>query len=526
MLSALHFEAVAPTLGTAPSRADVACFIGHVARRVGVPVPEPVKQQWRAAGWLGGPWTIDEQRYDDLLQLPVVLDSWEAFDRLYAWETRTLADGRVQRCASYLGASVRSFFANGGRRAVVVRTGDPWAYLGGNARSTRRVERLSRLLPRFDPTLRPFDPMAPDSWRGIEHLCGLPEVSHLCFPDLSDICAGEPPLPDVERAPPVPPEVFVECSHDEPPDPVDDALRFVQAPQLDVDGFAAWSRAIAGVCAFLDQHRRDVLLIGALPMAQASAVSVGSGVHSGADWLGFLRDVGVLELGAGADAQGTAASAFVQLGWPWLRSSRSRDLPQQLEPADGLLAGVLAANALTRGTFRSVAGTRLPDLSTVEPMPAFGLGPDSPTAQLAQRVCLLGPEPGGFAVLSDVTTSADIAWRQGGSRRLMATLRRAARQLGEEHIFEPNGPALWARLRDGIESLLDAFRAAGALGGNSAEEAYRVRCDRSTMSQNDLDNGRVRIEVSVLPAFAVERITFALDLAAGGSAASRLDEVA
>jgi hypothetical protein len=37
------------------------------------------------------------------------------------------------------------------------------------------------------------------------------------------------------------------------------------------------------------------------------------------------------------------------------------------------------------------------------------------------------------------------------------------------------------------------------------------------MSQNDLDNGRVRVEVSILPAAAVERITVVFDLAAAGS---------
>jgi hypothetical protein len=45
------------------------------------------------------------------------------------------------------------------------------------------------------------------------------------------------------------------------------------------------------------------------------------------------------------------------------------------------------------------------------------------------------------------------------------------------------------------------------------------------MTQNDLDNGRVRVEVTVLPASAIARITVSLALAAGGSDV-RLPEVA
>ena len=62
--------------------------------------------------------------------------------------------------------------------------------------------------------------------------------------------------------------------------------------------------------------------------------------------------------GARTAQPASAASAFVQLGWPWLATRRAADLPETLEPPDGLLAGLIAASALARGTFRSVAGTR------------------------------------------------------------------------------------------------------------------------------------------------------------------------
>jgi phage tail sheath protein FI len=58
-------------------------------------------------------------------------------------------------------------------------------------------------------------------------------------------------------------------------------------------------------------------------------------------------------------------------------------------------------------------------------------------------------------------------------------------------VFENNGPALWARVTDSIDSFLNSELAAGNLLGTSAADAYFVRCDRTTMTQNDLDNGRM-----------------------------------
>ena len=211
--------------------------------------------------------------------------------------------------------------------------------------------------------------------------------------------------------------------------------------------------------------------------------------------------------------------------WPWVRTTRSDDLPEGLEPAEGLLAGVLAANALDRGTYRSVAGRPLPMVVAPEPVPDLGMGPDSPAARLAERVCLIGPEPGGIRLLSDVTSSPDPAWRAGPVSRLMAVLVRAALRAGESDLFDANGPALWTRVRRDLEELLEGFFRAGALRATARDPAYEVRCDRSTMTQNDLDHGRVRAEITVQPAAPVERITVSLELASGGASA-RLPEVA
>jgi hypothetical protein len=524
VLSALRFQngATAST-GVVEHRADVACFIGYVARRSNAPLPNALRLRLQRAGWARGVWLSGSEatvnaRLESLDRIPVAVESWEEFDRLFAWDERQVVSGNRMRCATYLGAAVRAFFAHGGKRAYIVRVGNPWAYVGGS-RTVNRARRLATLVPQTR-----FDPLSPGSWRGVQHLYGLGDVSHVCLPDLTDVFAEDPTPPSAARETLSYPETFVECSAHEPTLPDDTPIERVSAPRLDIDGFEAWHTAIGRVRAFIDLWRRDTLLVAALPLPiPDAATATGATLHAQADWFGFLQRVGIL--GDDDTDDRRPRNALSQLLWPWLRTTRSTDLPQFLESPEGSFLGVLAANAISRGTFRSVAGTRLPDAIACVPTPELGQGDESPSTRLAQRVCLIGPQPEGIMILSDVTVAKRSGWRSGGASRLIAAILRAVARIGETAVFEPNGPELWARLKRDVEALLEAFRLAGGLGGVSAADAYDVRCDRSLMSQNDLDNGRVRVDVAVLPVASVEKITIALELRAS-SASGSLSEVA
>jgi hypothetical protein len=530
----LVFELATPSDDSDSNRADVACFIGFVKRRPDFALPDALHAQLAAGGWVDGAWRRPPAQIEGLLNLPVAIESWNLFDRLFAWEARPL-DGVDRVCATYLGAAVRSFFGRGGRRAIVIRVGDPWSFLESNeARDERRRERIRLMLPDFawrTSQTRPFEPHNPASWQGIHHLYGLRDPSMLLLPDLPDACMVEPPPPSVLVPRPPVPEGFVECSEDEAV-VIDSGLRRIPAPRLDSNGFAAWELAISSARAFLAdrRNRHEVLLVAALPLPDVDTRRVDGGghVHAQADMLAYLRRIGVLRNdGNLGDADEGMASAFVQLAWPWLRTQASEDMPEALEPPDGVLAGLIAASATLRGTFRSVAGdfsmARLRDVTDAEPVPSWDLGTDGPTWQLARHICVFAQSPDGWGLQSDVTTSPQEAWRFGGASRLMSTIVRAARAAGDAVAFGMNGPTLWAELRGTIEDLLMGFWLEGAFAGVSAAEAFSVRCDRSTMTQSDLDAGRLVVEISVRPAVSIERITVVLRVgnAVGGSTRAR-----
>ena len=101
------------------------------------------------------------------------------------------------------------------------------------------------------------------------------------------------------------------------------------------------------------------------------------------------------------------------LAWPWLRTAQGADLPGQLEAPDGLLAGLVARNALARGTFRSVAGTPLPAVFGTEPVLPWSAIAATATDALARRVCVIAPQPGGgWAVRERPLHGVADGWQQ------------------------------------------------------------------------------------------------------------------
>jgi phage tail sheath protein FI len=88
--------------------------------------------------------------------------------------------------------------------------------------------------------------------------------------------------------------------------------------------------------------------------------------------------------------------------------------------------------------------------------------------------------------------------------------------LGEEVLFEPSGDRLWSQLRDQLNTLLLALLQSGALRGATPEDAFLVRCDRTTMTTSDLDSGRLIAEIQFTPAVPIEQITIVLAMDEGG----------
>ena len=174
-------------------------------------------------------------------------------------------------------------------------------------------------------------------------------------------------------------------------------------------------------------------------------------------------------------------------------------------PPSGALCGIYARNDVQHGVHKAPANEVI--------RTAIGLERMLNKAQ--QDVlnpvginCLRYFPNRGYRVWGARTISSDPEWKYVNLRRYFAYLERSIERGTQWAVFENNGDALWAKVRSTIEDFLFNEWQSGHLFGRTAEEAYFVRCDRSTMTQNDIDNGRLVCLVGVSPLRPAEFVIF------------------
>ena len=122
--------------------------------------------------------------------------------------------------------------------------------------------------------------------------------------------------------------------------------------------------------------------------------------------------------------------------------------------------------------------------------------------------CLRSFPGRGHRVWGGRTLSSDPEWKYVNVRRYFLYLERSIEKSSQWAVFEPNGEALWSNIRSGVEDFLFNEWKNGRLLGGTPKEAYFVRCDRSTMTQNDIDNGRMVCVIGVAALTPAEFVIF------------------
>ena len=84
-------------------------------------------------------------------------------------------------------------------------------------------------------------------------------------------------------------------------------------------------------------------------------------------------------------------------------------------------------------------------------------------------------------------------------RRLLVSMDEEIVKSIQWAVFEPNDEATWSHVRQLVAEYMTGRWRDAALAGIKPEDAFFVRCDRSTMTQDDIDNGRLICLVGVAP---------------------------
>jgi hypothetical protein len=122
------------------------------------------------------------------------------------------------------------------------------------------------------------------------------------------------------------------------------------------------------------------------------------------------------------------------------------------------------------------------------------------------------PNNRGIRVFGARVITSDPDWKYVNVRRLLIFLEASIDRGLQWVVFEPNAEPLWARVRRSISAFLTTVWRNGALEGTKREEAYFVKCDRTTMTQADIDNGRLIVVIGVAPVKPAEFVIIRIGL--------------
>jgi phage tail sheath protein FI len=106
------------------------------------------------------------------------------------------------------------------------------------------------------------------------------------------------------------------------------------------------------------------------------------------------------------------------------------------------------------------------------------------------------------------TMSSDPMWKYVNVRRLFLFVEESIDQGTQWVVFEPNDEPLWAAVRRSVSNFLISVWRSGALMGGTQDEAFFVKCDRTTMTQDDIDNGRLICLIGIAPVKPAEFVIF------------------
>lgn len=190
--------------------------------------------------------------------------------------------------------------------------------------------------------------------------------------------------------------------------------------------------------------------------------------------------------------------------------------PRNVGPS-GTVAGIYARTDAARGVWKAPAGTE-----------AVLRGAD-----LTVRITDLengALNPNGINTLRSFPVYGNVAWGartldgadQKASEYKYIPVRRTVLYIEESLyqglqwvVFEPNDEPLWGQIRLNVGAFMNTLFRQGAFQGKTAREAYFVKCDKDTTTQNDIDRGIVNILVGFAPLKPAEFVVIRIQQIAG-----------
>lgn len=191
--------------------------------------------------------------------------------------------------------------------------------------------------------------------------------------------------------------------------------------------------------------------------------------------------------------------------FPWISISDPQTGARKLVPPGGHTLGVYARTDSERGVFKAPANEIL--RGTIEL--AVDINDNQQGTLNPRGVNVIRSFPGrGIRIWGARTMSSNALWKYVSVRRLFIFLERSIYEGTQWVVFEPNEPRLWARVTDTVTLFLRTQWRLGALFGRTEAQAFFINCNESTMTQDDILNGRLICEIGIAPVRPAEFVIF------------------
>jgi len=191
--------------------------------------------------------------------------------------------------------------------------------------------------------------------------------------------------------------------------------------------------------------------------------------------------------------------------YPWIAISDPSTGARKFIPPGGHVIGVYARTDDLRGVFKAPANESVSGVLDLE----YDIRDNDQDVINPRGVNAIRQFPErGIRVWGARTLTSDALWKYVSVRRLFIFLERSIYEGTQWVVFEPNDDRLWARVIDTIRLFLRTQWRLGALFGRTEEEAFFITCDRTTMTQDDILQGRLICEIGIAPVRPAEFVIF------------------
>ncbi len=205
------------------------------------------------------------------------------------------------------------------------------------------------------------------------------------------------------------------------------------------------------------------------------------------------------------DPRNDMNTQYAAFYYPWLYVSDLRTGARKKVPPSGHVLGLYARTDINRGVWKAPANDGLSGVFDLE----YYVDTGTQEVLNPRGVCAIRRFPGrGILVWGARTLSDNALWKYVSVRRLFIFIEHSIYEGTQWVVFEPNDERLWARVADTVRLFLRTQWRNGALMGATEDEAFTIACNRTTMTQDDILNGRLICRIGIAPVRPAEFVVF------------------